>query len=706
MTLACCRARISLVFSCLIILMPFLLQASPVRQWDVKGASRTFEEAGKKQNAINQATQPALSQYLECAKAYRKVYILDPHYRYAGAAIYKEALLYQEMGDKFNNLEHYKIAAKRFNMLITNYEGHQNCPDALMRMASIYSNQLKNEAASQNAYKRLRTRYPSSYDSMRKASSAINQSDALQETMKNSSMTAGVAGLVSVQNIRYWFNPDYTRVVLDLDSDAIYKKEKLTNPDRIYFDISNARINKDLVHRTISVGDDYLKQVRVAPCQINAIRVVFDVSKGVDSSISELHNPFRIIIDLRGPGPRTTLTPLPQASTPRPDEVFSTPASKQASAEGKPGKAIRDTKSSLLPKPSNSAASPSSLNAANSPSPASNQATSQINERVAQSESQVTSLSSIADPKRQGPPRSVASLGNTADTPLGFVLPNDGKSKSKNTDSKVKSSATKGLEVTAVPKVAPATHHGDHTLTRVLGLKISRIVIDPGHGGHDQGTNGPGGMLEKTLVLSLAHTLKTMLEERMGAEVFLTRDDDTFISLEERTSLANQHHADLFVSIHANSSRIRSISGVETYYLDFAKTDAEREIAARENATSDKNVSDLEDLIKKIAKADKSAESRELASLVQQKLYSGSKKLLPSTHNRGVRRAPFVVLIGASMPSVLAEVAFISNPKDEKLLGKKANQDALAKALFAGIEGYVNTLGSETLPNQQASKNK
>jgi N-acetylmuramoyl-L-alanine amidase len=191
-----------------------------------------------------------------------------------------------------------------------------------------------------------------------------------------------------------------------------------------------------------------------------------------------------------------------------------------------------------------------------------------------------------------------------------------------------------------------------------------------------------------------------MLEENLGAEVFLTRSDDTFIPLEDRTAFANQHRADLLISIHANSSRTRSISGVETYYLDFAKTDAEREIAARENATSEKNVRDLEDLIKKIAKADKSAESRELASLIQQKLYVGARKLFPSTHNRGVRSAPFVVLIGASMPSVLAEVAFISNPKDEKLLDKKANQEVLAKALFAGIEGYVNTLGSEMIHNQ------
>jgi N-acetylmuramoyl-L-alanine amidase len=252
----------------------------------------------------------------------------------------------------------------------------------------------------------------------------------------------------------------------------------------------------------------------------------------------------------------------------------------------------------------------------------------------------------------------------------------------------------------ANPKVAPLTSFGDRTMTRMLGLKIGRIVIDPGHGGYDLGTVGPGGLYEKDIVLSIARDLQKLLQEQMGAEVFLTRNDDAFISLEERTAIANQHHADLFISIHANSSRNRSISGVETYYLDFAKSDTEREIAARENATTASSVHELEDLIKKIAQADKSAESKELASIVQKDLFSGAHRLFPSAQNRGVRSAPFIVLIGANMPSVLTEIAFISNPRDERLLKKAANQERLVKALFSGIEDYVKTLGSNLVQNQ------
>jgi len=247
-----------------------------------------------------------------------------------------------------------------------------------------------------------------------------------------------------------------------------------------------------------------------------------------------------------------------------------------------------------------------------------------------------------------------------------------------------------------LPKpAAPTTFDGSRTMTRVLGLKIGRIVLDPGHGGHDTGTIGKGGLKEKDLVLDVALELKKLLERKLGAEVVLTRGDDTFIPLEERTQIANQHRADLFVSIHANSSSTRTASGVETYYLNFARTEEAREIAARENATTLRNVRDLQDLVKKIAAAEKSVESRELASLVQKKLYGGAQRAFPGARNRGVRSAPFVVLIGANMPSILAEVGFVSNPRDEKLMRKDSIRQQLVTALYSGIESYMQTLGRD-----------
>ena len=164
------------------------------------------------------------------------------------------------------------------------------------------------------------------------------------------------------------------------------------------------------------------------------------------------------------------------------------------------------------------------------------------------------------------------------------------------------------------------THRGDWTLTRTLGLKVGRVVIDPGHGGKDTGTIGPSGLREKDLVLDIAHRLKDRLEERLGMDVILTREDDRFVPLEERTAIANSNSADLFISIHANASRNRRVSGVETYVLDVARSADERDIASRENAGSQRNIRELENLLKQIAAGDYNQESRDLAHVVQKSL--------------------------------------------------------------------------------------
>jgi N-acetylmuramoyl-L-alanine amidase len=237
------------------------------------------------------------------------------------------------------------------------------------------------------------------------------------------------------------------------------------------------------------------------------------------------------------------------------------------------------------------------------------------------------------------------------------------------------------------------TSSGDRSLIRALGLKIGKIVIDPGHGGHDTGTIGPNGLLEKDLVLDVSKRLGKLLEGRLGADVAFTRRDDTFIPLETRTSIANQAQADLFVSVHANSSRDPDARGVETYYLNFTSSPEALEVAARENAASDKSIHELQDLVKKIALKEKIEESREFASDIQQSLHSGLAAKAPGMRDRGVKKAPFVVLIGANMPSILAEISFISNPGDERRLKNSEYRQRIAESLFRGISRYVNGLG-------------
>lgn len=249
--------------------------------------------------------------------------------------------------------------------------------------------------------------------------------------------------------------------------------------------------------------------------------------------------------------------------------------------------------------------------------------------------------------------------------------------------------------ITPPPVASPSrklTPDGGRSLVRALGLKINRIVIDAGHGGHDQGTSGAAGLLEKDLVLDVALRLGKLIEDRMGSEVIYTRKDDTYIGLHERTALANDRKADLFLSIHANSSPAKKVTGIETYYLNFTSSTEALEVAARENASVQDSVYDLKDLVKNIAQHDKIEESRDFAHDLQSALQSFESKYSPMAKDRGTRKAPFVVLIGAQMPSVLAEIGFLSNSQEEALLNKPEHRQKLAEALYKGVSRYANSL--------------
>jgi N-acetylmuramoyl-L-alanine amidase len=258
-------------------------------------------------------------------------------------------------------------------------------------------------------------------------------------------------------------------------------------------------------------------------------------------------------------------------------------------------------------------------------------------------------------------------------------------------------SSTRQPAALTPPPVPQPTHTGQHSLTRALGLKIGRIVIDPGHGGHDTGTIGPTGLMEKDLCLDVARRLGKIIQQRLpGAEVVYTREDDTFVPLENRTAIANQANADLFISIHANSSHDHKARGVETYYLNFSGSEDAMEVAARENALSQNSIHELQDLIKKIARNEKIEESRELAADIQGSLSKRLQRFTRMLKDRGVRKAPFVVLIGANMPSVLSEISFLSNPADEQMLKKPEHRQRVAEGLYHGVESYLQSINSLT----------
>ena len=230
------------------------------------------------------------------------------------------------------------------------------------------------------------------------------------------------------------------------------------------------------------------------------------------------------------------------------------------------------------------------------------------------------------------------------------------------------------------------------TLAHQLGLKIKRIVIDAGHGGKDPGAIGKGGLQEKDVVLKIAKGLKETLVSELGAEVIMIREDDKFIPLEERTAIANTKEADIFISVHANASFNRRASGVETYYLNLTNDEAAIRVAARENAVSTKKMSDLQYILNDLMKTAKTNESSRLAAKVQGSLVASLKAKYNDVKGNGVKGAPFYVLVGTHMPSILVEVSFISNPKEEARLTDKEYIKEVVNGITIGIKGYAKEM--------------
>jgi N-acetylmuramoyl-L-alanine amidase len=245
----------------------------------------------------------------------------------------------------------------------------------------------------------------------------------------------------------------------------------------------------------------------------------------------------------------------------------------------------------------------------------------------------------------------------------------------------------------AAPSVPLANSNGAYSLARQLGLGVSRIVLDPGHGGHDPGVKGHG-INESELVLDVTLRLKALLEKTPGIEVVLTRETDVFIPLEQRTAIANREGADLFLSIHANASRNLKARGVETYFLNFAANPEAEAVAARENSASGQTMHRLPDIVRAITLNNKIDESRDFAETVQRSMVRSLSSRNRELQDRGVKQAPFVVLIGAGMPSVLAEISFVSNKQEGQLLKTGAYRDQIAQALQEAVLKYQRSLKS------------
>lgn len=241
------------------------------------------------------------------------------------------------------------------------------------------------------------------------------------------------------------------------------------------------------------------------------------------------------------------------------------------------------------------------------------------------------------------------------------------------------------------PSEPAANMEGGFSIARQLGLGISRIVIDPGHGGRDPGAQVKG-LDESELVLDIALRLENLLKKQPNIKVVLTRRSNISVSLEERTTIANRMSADLFLSIHANASKNKGVRGIETYYLNFAQNPEAEALAARENAGEARTMTDLSNIVREIALNNKIDESRDFANFIQKAMFDGVRQTNSETRNLGVKQAPFMVLIGATMPSILAEISFITNKTEAGLLKTTGYRQEISEALLDGITSYQKSL--------------
>ncbi len=463
-------------------------------------------------------------------------------------------------------------------------------------------------------------------------------------------------GLATVSAIRHWSTPTYTRVAIDLGDEVQYEAARVPGPDRIYFDLHGTRLAQELVGKSFTVTDDgYLKRIRAAQYSNDMTRVVLDVNDVTEYSAFLLPNPYRLIIDIHGGTKDAASGAAIATGTPPPAAEASYPAAHGSIAPVThgPASATRSVSSSTTV-----AAVPSTV--------ASRTTTG----------GEVVALSASPETER--------ATSKPTSQPIAVGPAPAAPTRTKN---------KRAADPDAAPVHAAApTAEGERTLQRALGLKINRIVIDPGHGGHDSGTIGVGGIMEKDVVLDVALRLGKLLHDKLGAEVTYTRSDDTFIPLETRTAIANKAEADLFISVHANSSGDETARGVETYYLNFTSQPDALDVAARENAVSDQGVHQLADLVKKITLKDKIDESREFAADVEESLYDGLHKGNDGLKNRGVKKAPFVVLIGANMPSILTEISFVTNSKDAAQLRTPDYRERVAQSIYRGVAAYTGGL--------------
>jgi N-acetylmuramoyl-L-alanine amidase len=490
------------------------------------------------------------------------------------------------------------------------------------------------------------------------ATGAPSAPAAAPATAPSPSPDAGMPTVLArVRGIRTWSNPEYSRVVVDLDRKAHFFSNLLEDrtgsgkPPRLYLDLFSS-LAEDRSCQAIQVNDGIVHTIRAAQFTPDSVRVVLDLDRLGTYRIFPMENPFRLVIDVTGGSP----APPPAAN-----------AAPPAAPETRLAPLAPITVPEIPPLPQQAAAS--------APAPA------------------AAPAATLAVPALPAAPAASASAP-AAPAPGSAATPASESAKR----------AARGARPPAgAPAPAPVpTAAGRISLAQQLGLGVRRVIIDAGHGAHDPGAIGVGGLQEKEVTLDLALRLRDILRQA-GLDVVLTRDRDVFLPLEERTAIANKERGDLFLSIHCNSSDRGDLRGVETYYLNLTSNRRAMATAARENSMAVANMSDLNEIVRQIFNS-KMDESSRFAESVQRGLQRGLSRRYRDVVDHGVKQAPFYVLIGAEMPSILAEVSFINNPVEGRRLADPAFRQLVAESLAEGVRRYVRTVKTAALPGAPAAE--
>jgi N-acetylmuramoyl-L-alanine amidase len=538
---------------------------------------------------------------------------------YADNALWNAAIISEALFEKFNEKRDYTAAVRYRNRLIAEYPTSSLVRQAKARPLPSLPEEKTNTDAVRAAVTDRSSAKPS---------------------------RSGKATLVAIDRE---VMPEAVRIILSLDREVSFREERISGPDRLFFDLKDVQLPPWLVEDgVIRYAENDVRQIRVGRHPNDVVRVVLDLEGITTYSVFTLYGPFRIVVDCV-PASARLGAPVgleASASTAARPNTNTTPPPGPAPTPTKPSPAATgdnaEPASPAAPDPVNAVASPRASNAASPP-----------------------------------PVQSIAKA--TPDRALDVAKASVEPERPEN-----------AAALAAPPAPARSNSAGGFSLSRQLGLGVSRIVIDPGHGGRDPGAIGKG-LSEAELTLDIALRLEKLLLKD-GLEVVLTRRTDVYVPLEERTAIANRENADLFLSIHANASRNPDARGVETYFLSFASSPDAEAVAARENSASADGMHKLPDIIKAIALNNKLDESRDFAQMVQEALVSRLRVSNKSLRNLGVKKAPFVVLIGASMPSVLAEISFLTNRQELQLLKTNGYRQRIAEALHASVMRYRRAL--------------